>query len=114
MVFACFVGGEMHTLMLWNVLLLEGLTVVDSGIHQFAPLLTHPRFTPPHFHTPMFHLTQVGFERYNVPEMNDVVDLVNKGLVKVHLSETLPLGSCAEAMQRVGQGHTRGKVALTL
>lgn len=58
---------------------------------------------------------RVGFLRWNTEEMVALVGLVDAGKVTVHLSETCAsLEGCAAAVEAVGKGHTRGKVAVTV
>lgn len=54
----------------------------------------------------------VGLVFWNAEEAAALVRLVDEGKVTVHISRTVPLEECGAALEAVGGGHTRGKVAL--
>jgi len=46
--------------------------------------------------------------------LNQCADLLASGDLRVHVAATLPLAAAAEAHSRVEEGHTQGKIVLTL
>lgn len=63
-------------------------------------------------------VNQIGgsyvFVRPNSSDLAALVDLVEAGKVTVEVAETFPLERAAEAQRRNAQGHTRGKIALSI
>lgn len=52
------------------------------------------------------------FIQPNADQLRQIGGLIDAGTVKVHVEARYPLSQAAEALERVRQGHTRGKVVL--
>lgn len=52
------------------------------------------------------------FVQPNAPQLREIADLIDAGEVKVTVEARYPLADAVEALERVHQGHTRGKIVL--
>ena len=50
----------------------------------------------------------------NSRDLASIVELVERGAVKVHIDKRYPLSDVAEAVRYVGEGHALGKVVITI
>lgn len=48
----------------------------------------------------------------NPQQLGEIVNLIDQGIVKLHIDQRFPMEKAAEALQYVHKGHTRGKVIL--
>lgn len=52
------------------------------------------------------------FVQPNAPQLREIAALIDAGKVKVTVEARYPLADAVEALERVRQGHTRGKIVL--
>ena len=60
-----------------------------------------------------FEVTAISqFTKINTERLNQLTELVEKGMIKIHVDKVFPLNEAGEALSYLQTGHPKGKVAI--